>query len=117
MGFVWETSPEEAFAALADDYERRLEIAIGQLAQRYESEIEAWMKENARWTDRTSNARQSLNTDVEKLAKNMTSIVLSHGVDYGIFLELANQGEYAIIGPALDHFAPKVWADVQELVR
>jgi hypothetical protein len=44
-------------------------------------------------------------------------IAFGHGVDYGIFLELANAGRFAIVNPALDFFAPKIWADVRRLIN
>jgi len=115
--FKWEVTPEQAFGDLMEQYGDDIHAAIKQLANRYAPEIEAWMKSNAKWTDRTGNARQSLSTEVEELSSIAIGIVLGYGndLDYGIFLELSNGGVWAIIGPALDYFAPKVWADVQAL--
>lgn len=129
--FKWEVPPEKAFAELYDEYARQIYRAIQRLAKRYAPEIEAWMKANAVWTDRTGNLRQSLYADVETA---LTEIVLffDYGLEYGVYLEharrefgavsalgleLEQQGQYAIIAPALDHFAPKFWADVQALFR
>ena len=117
MSFTWQVTPEQAFTELVDAYENEIHNAIKQIADRYAPDIEAWMKSNAPWTDRTGNARQTLNTEVQEVASVMIGIILAHGVDYGIFLELSNGGAYAIIGPALDYFAPKIWADVQRLFR
>ena len=119
MGIVWQVTPDQAFTELVDAYENEIHDAIKQIADRYAPDIEAWMKSNAPWTDRTGNARQSLKTEVQEVASIMVGIHLSYGnpgeIDYGIFLELSNGGAYAIIGPALDYFAPKIWADVQRL--
>ncbi len=117
MGFVWHTRPDAAWGDLADAYSRAIQDGVYQLAQAYAVEIEAWMKENAPWTDQTSNARQTLHSEADRLVGGAVEIILAHGMDYGIFLELANGGQYAIIGPALDHFIPLVWRDVQELLR
>lgn len=117
MPIVWQKTPEEAFGELADEYERAIHTAVRTLLQRYAPDIEAWMKTNASWTDRTGNARQTLNTEVEEVLNEAVTIYLAHGVDYGKYLELSNGGRYAIIGPALDYFAPKIWADVQRLFR
>lgn len=115
-GFKWEVTPEEAFTALYDDYTRRIYQAIQALANRYAPEIEAWLKQNKQWVDRTGNATQGLYAEVEA---TLTEIVIAfdHSVEYGIWLELKHQGQYAIIAPALDYFAPKFWADVQALFR
>ena len=117
MSFTWQVTPEQAFTELVDAYENEIHDAIKQIADRYAPDIEAWMKSNAPWTDRTGNARQTLNTEVQEVASIMVGIILAHGVDYGVFLELSHGGSWAIIGPAIDYFAPKVWADVQRLFR
>jgi hypothetical protein len=115
-GFTWEVTPEQAFADLYDNYTRQIYREIQRLAKKYAAEIEAYLKANAIWTDRTGNLRQSMYAEVES---SLTAIVLAfdYGLEYGVFLEFANQGEYQIIAPALDHFAPKFWADVQALFR
>lgn len=115
-GFEWVTSPETAFPELADAYASSLHRAVIALALRYAPDIESWMKSNAPWTDRTGNARQTLHVEVRQVVNDMVEIVLSHGVSYGVFLELKNAGRYAIVNPALDEFAPKIWSDVQRLV-
>lgn len=93
------------------------EDAIEARLQRYAAEAEAWMKANRRWTDRTNAARQGLYTLVDHEGKGYV-LWFSHGanVPYGIWLEIANEGRYAIIGPALDHFFPRIMRDVQFLL-
>lgn len=118
MPFKWSVTPEQAFGDLADDYNTAVNNAVYALAQRYEPEIEAWMKSNASWTDRTGNARQTLHAKAaQDLAYDLVAIFFRHGMEYGKYLELSNGGRYAIIGPALDHFGPKIWADVQALFK
>jgi hypothetical protein len=73
------------------------------------------MKENAPWTDRTSNARQTLWAEVFAMS-DVVVLAFGHGMDYGTFLELANQGRFAIITPALDVFGPQIWNDAKALV-
>lgn len=116
MGIYWQIPPEEAFGALADAYIEAIQDAIYELAQAYKPRIKAWMKANAPWTDRSGHARQTLYSEVEQLIDGATEILFAHGMDYGIWLELAHGGNWAIIGPAIDHFAPLIWADVQALV-
>lgn len=69
------------------------------------------MKRKAPWTDRTGNARAGLVAVAEHSgAATMTGgatgfsqhkIVMAHGVDYGIWLEVANLGKFQIIMPTL----------------
>jgi hypothetical protein len=114
--FKWEVTPEKALTELYDAYTLQIYREIQRLAKKYAPEIEAYLKREASWIDRTGNLRQSMYAEVES---SLTEIVLAfdYGLDYGVYLEFKHQGQYAIIAPALDHFAPKFWADVQALFR
>lgn len=92
-----------------------MRIGAEAIAQRWAPEIETWMKTHAPWTDRTGNARQNLHTEVMDLTSEI-ALLLAHGVEYGTYLELAHGGKYEIIGPALDEFTPRVWADVRAMM-
>lgn len=64
------------------------------------AKVQDHMRMNAPWTDRTSNARNGL------FAKSVNtpltfSIVCYHTVPYGIYLEVKNDGKYAIIVPTI----------------
>lgn len=48
--------------------------------------METEAKVNAKWTDRTSHARQSIHSGVEGRGRELT-LFLAHGVKYGAFLE------------------------------
>lgn len=80
------------------------------------AEIEAYMKTNRPWTDRTGMAKATLNTKVSRPSDNIVRITLAHGVDYGIWLELAHGKNWAIIGPTLDSQGPKVMDDLNNLM-
>ena len=70
--------------------------------------IESSMKRNRPWTDRTGQAKATLNVTVSQPSANVIRMTLAHGVDYGIWLELAHGKKWAIIKPTLDKEAPKV---------
>lgn len=61
---------------------------------------EAKMKLDAPWTDRTGAARNGLFTRYFR-SKSSHQIVFSHSVSYGIWLEIANSGDYQIIMPTV----------------
>ena len=117
-GIRWDNPPDKAWGELAEAYQAAIQKGVKAIALRWAPEIENWMKDNASWTDRTGNARQSLHAGVETIAHEMVSIVLDHvpEISYAYWLEVRWAGKYAIIGPALDAFAPKVWADVVALL-
>ncbi len=90
-----------------DEYNRRVNQAIHAVANYFAPVMETYAKENAIWTDRSANARQGLHGWVEELASDVVSIWLSHGVEYGLWLEVAHQGRYQIIWPTLQtHLEP-----------
>jgi hypothetical protein len=117
VGIEWFTLPEVAFTALANAYASDLHRGAVAVVLKWDPVIETWMKQNAPWTDRTGNARQTLHNELEQVINVMVELILAHGVDYGIHLETKFGGRYAIIGPALDHFIPLIWRDIQAMVR
>ncbi len=115
-GYTWIVAPEQAFGELAVAYSKAIHRGVLAIAQMRAPEIENWMKENAPWTDRTGNARQGLYTEVQDVVQQMVLIILSHGVDYGLFLEVSNGGRYAIVNPAIGHWGPIIWTDVKRML-
>lgn len=83
-------------------YGERVSRAVRMVAGYYAPVLESYAKTNASWTDRTSNARQSLHTFVEELGRDTVALYLSHGMNYGIHLEMRYAGRYAIIWPTIE---------------
>jgi len=115
-GFRWERPPDVVFTELAEAYTAAVHRGVKAIVQRWAPQIENWMKENAPWTDRTGNARQTLHTEIEDVVNQAVALILAHGVHYGVFLELKNAGRYAVVTPALDEFGPAIWSDVREML-
>lgn len=67
-----------------------------------------YARTNAPWTDRTSNARNALFSKVEREGVGKYSLVMGHGVPYGVWLETRWAGRYATIKPTLEHTGPEV---------
>lgn len=83
-------------------FDRRARRAIDATMTYQAAKSETWMRTNARWTDRTTNARNGLFGMVDHQEGSDTwLLILSHTVSYGIWLEVANSGKYAIVRPAL----------------
>ena len=80
------------------------------------SEIEAKMKLNRPWTDRTNMAKTMLSAKVSQPSDNLIRITLAHGVEYGIWLELANEQNYAIIAPTINEEGPRIISDLNNLM-
>lgn len=84
-----------------NDFLRTSEQAISTLCQTGALEMESYAKLHRPWTDRTGQARQRLTGRVDHLVQTQWTITLSHGVDYGIWLENAHEQKYAIVKPTV----------------
>lgn len=115
--FRWDGDPL-ALATALDGWEQNVLSALGELADYFAGTLEAYAKANAPWTDRTSNARQGLRGEAEKLATAVV-IYLIHTEDYGVFLELGTKymTPRAIIGPTMESHYAEIMAAVEALVR
>src|SRR5436190_3258376 len=107
MGFQWQVPPETVFPQMAQQYTQAIFQSGRRIAYDRAEDMENWAKENAPWTDRTGDARERLHATVEETGP-IGTIVLAHGVDYGLWLEIANGGRYAIIAPAIDAWGPVI---------
>lgn len=108
----------------ADDMKRRLgglsdyvREATEKTFQYYAPRVEAAAKQNAKWTDRTTNARNGLISRAGTSGKNRVYLVLAHQVPYGIYLETRWSGKYAIVMPTLNTFGPKIMNTIEGLIK
>ena len=74
-----------------------------------------WLKENAPWHDDTGAARSGLvalpfNND------NAHELLMAYSVTYGIWLEVAHSGQWAIITPGMRILGDKLMRDLQLLL-
>lgn len=96
--------------------ETKSQAAIKMFALEGAKKFENYAKKNRRWTDRTGHARQRLTGYVETSPTN-TKIYISHGVDYGIYLELCNEKRFAILQETVQQVSPEIVEGFQELLR
>lgn len=83
------------------------EQVFQEIMQQVADEVQDYMQANAPWEDRTGAARDGLTAEYQQSGNTLT-IILYHTVDYGIWLEVRNSGEYAIILPTIEHMGPVV---------
>lgn len=71
------------------------------------TEVEEAARRNAPWADITGNARAGLSANVEN---NNGEIILTlyHTVEYGLWLEVIQNGAFATILPTLEREAPSI---------
>lgn len=75
--------------------------AIKMYGETCASSLQAQAKRNRPWTDRTTRARGGLTGSSELESNGTLNIVLAHTVDYGLWLELAHEKNYAIVEPTV----------------
>lgn len=119
VAFEWYEPPTQVFVIGTERYIRNIHARVVQIANRRAPEIEEWMKQNHLWINRTGDAEAGLHTEVREIAQQMVEIILAHGddIDYGIWLEVANGGRFAVIAPAVDMWGAIIWSDVQGMLR
>ena len=117
-GFKWIVPPDLAFPELVERFSKTIFVTGSRVVEERAPAMEQWAKDNAPWTDRTGAARAGLHVTVDKSGP-LAQITLAHGdnVPYGVWLEIANGGKYAIIALAIDVWAPIIWRDMQRIIN
>ena len=96
--------------------EIKTRAALGLYADTVAKKMEAHEKSNKPWVDRTGRAKQSLNSSW-KWVGDVARVELSHGVYYGIYLELCNEKRYAIIKPTIDIISPQAIKGLNKILK
>lgn len=91
---------DKVLRASLKGYEDDVDRALRFIMEYHAADGQARMKLNAPWTDRTSAARNGLFTVVEG-GNGKYTIVFSHSVNYGIWLEVKFSGRDAVIMPTV----------------
>ncbi len=89
--------------------------AVEQVARHFEPILEQYAKDEAPWTDRTGNARQTLRSWSETLANDVVALYVEHGMDYGIHLERRWGGRYAILMPTIEAHLAEIEQMLQDI--
>ena len=68
------------------------------------------------WVDRTGAAKARLTATVSMPNDHTVRITLAHGMDYGIFLELAREKKHAMIAPTVKKYEPEIIEDLNGIM-
>ncbi|MGL5507477.1 MAG: hypothetical protein ACRDB0_06220 [Paraclostridium sp.] len=97
--------------------ESRSMAALGLYGDSVAKKMEAYAKSNRPWTDRTSSARNRLTGTSVRLSGSKIRCNISHGVDYGIWLELCNERRYAVLKPTIDAIGPQAVSGLSKIFK
>jgi len=111
--FVW---VEDTLTGGLKSFPAWYQAAVGVVVDRQAGKAETYMRQNAPWTDQTSNARNGLRAFAGH-TKRTHSLTLSHGVPYGISLEVRHSGRYSIIVPSLKVQGDQIMSTLKKLME
>lgn len=110
-----------AFGDGVRGYVRRLTDRVGRGLDRLADQTEVDMQADARWQDRSGDARASLEATVKEEQTGFgRRFVLTLGYQgdpqapHGVFLEKKNAGNFAIVDPTAERIVPHVRRLVRE---
>ena len=93
----------------------RLNVVLKGFFEYQESKVQDYMRTKAPWTDRTANARQGLFARAYQ-REGAHGIVCYHTMPYGIWLEVKNEGQYAIIVPTIQAEGRRIMGQMNKLM-
>ena len=100
-----------------DSMESKFDVAMRMKCEQYAQQLQTDAQVNAKWQNRTGEARRRLNGSYEPVV-NGYKLVLAHGVDYGIWLELAHEKRYAIIMQVIEYTGTfAIMPDFEDFMR
>lgn len=80
---------------------QKCDTAVLMYAKTKADQLQEYMKANKKWQDVTGAAKSGLKGQVSVPKEHQARITLAHGVNYGIWLELAHEMNFAIVRPTI----------------
>lgn len=106
-------SAQRKLAEVAILIQERAKIAVEEVMVA----LEGWAKSEHLYTDRTSNTTVSIKGQVAEASALLVRGVLSAGMDYDIFLELARDGRWAFLWPTIEKHKDDILAIIEARMK
>ena len=100
-----------------NDTVMKSKVALNLYGDTVSKKLEGDAKANATWTDRTGAARQRLNGTCKPNGSHSVRVELSHGVDYGFYLEFCHDQQHEILGITIDENMPSIVRGMNNLLK
>ena len=94
------------FEKTLKNYGEKAMQVVGMVSETASMDMESYAKSNRPWQDRTEQARTRLKGKSYRKVDGYRAEI-AHGVDYGVYLEFANERKYAILEDSRDIAAAK----------
>ena len=95
---------------------QRSMFAAEKVGQNAAARMEGEVKRNARWTDRTGLARQTI-TGYSGWQGKKLRMGISGNMEYSAYLELGHEGRFAILWATVQANEQKIMDDLRKVVR
>ena len=102
-----------ALADVARQIQDRAETAIAEVMDA----LEGWAKSEHAYIDRTSNTTNSIKGQVAEVSAALVRGVLSAGMEYDVFLELARDGKWAFLWPTIERHKDEILQMIQSRMK
>lgn len=89
-------------------YEKFVQAGLFAITEKGAVDAEKFMRINAPWNDRTTNARNGLRARAVHQTNEKHSVVLFHTMPYGVWLEVVQDGKNQILWPTVMEFGPRL---------
>lgn len=96
-------------------FDRRLDENVRAVTARRAAITQGDLRTAARWTDRTGAARSGLFA-IPNYGPGFAEIFMTYSVNYGIWLEVAHDRKYAVIGPMMRIAGDALMKDLDNLI-
>lgn len=106
----------DVFAGL-DTYLEKFEAGVEEAADAIAAALESYAKTHHLWIPRTGHTTNSTRATVFMRTREYAMIALSAGMDYDVMLELARQGKWAWLYPAVMDMSTEIGRIVAQKVR
>ncbi len=114
-GFSFRFDPSQ-ISRMLDNFEGKAQIAFDMYAETAAEKMQNYAKQNRPWSDRTGQARQRLRGYTGHIA-NGKRIYIAHGVEYGVFLEFANERKYAVLEQTVEVVGAEIMPGFERLLE
>ncbi len=81
------------------------------------ADMQNYARLNRPWQDQTGNARAGLNGGTYWETMDILKIYIAHSMEYGVYLELCNEGKYAILSPTIKEFQDKWYSGIKKIME
>lgn len=113
MGF--RVDPSQVLRGLGEAKLKTM-FAVEKYGQAAAAKLEATAKQDAPWTDRTGNARQTM-AGVCDWAGDALRIGLAGNMDYSPYLEYCNEGKNAVLYPTINKMQTEILEGMRGIVK